>query len=407
MKPIRVRMTFVVSAVALTLLVAGCAPTPEEKPTQPVRGPLELSIGALVPDTGSIDYAGPASRAAVQLAVDDINSAGFPITVSAEFRDAGDVSNNIGQTSTTELLDLGVDALVGPISNGVSRTIIASVIAAGVPLVSPGNDATDFSAFDDEGFYWRTSAPCTLQSAALAQQIADSGAKTAGVVATEGGCAEPLVSAITTDLQRLDVKVTSSTVLGEGASIDAGSLGLTPDTQDAVAVVSRDLPQAVTTLEGAGFASNELFFALPTPRDYSADLPEGALLGTTVTRAGVNPYAIDGFADRIRTIDAGVTDLTYAVETYDAVVLLALASFEANSTAGRDIAGAIQDVSGGAEGAVPCATFSACAASIAETGVADYDGLSGSIAFADNGDPTGAVVGIYVGKRDNTFERLN
>jgi len=398
-----------VSAAVLALAISGCAPSDVEQPKQqPTRGPLDLTIGALVPDTGTIDWAGPTSRAAVQLAVNDINNAGLPITVAVEFRDAGDVTNSVGQASTTELLDLGVDALVGPISNGVSRVIMDSVIDAGVPIISPGNDATDFSAFDDEGFYWRTFAPCTLQSETLARRIADSGASTVGVVATAaGGCAEPLVSAITTALQRLDVDVTSSTVLGEGATIDPGSIGLTPDAQDAVAVVSRDLPEAVVSLEGAGFASGDLFFALPAPRDYSADLPEGALLDTTVTRSGVDPYAIEGFADRLRGIDEGVNDLAYAVETYDAVVLLALASFKANSTVGADIAGAIQDVSGGADGSVPCTTFAACAASIAETGVADYDGLSGGIAFADNGDPTGAVVGVYVGKRDNTFERVN
>lgn len=388
--------------------MTGCTPAAVETPDpQPTRGPLELTIGALVADTGSLDWTGPTSRAAVQVAVDDIAAAGFPVTVNVEFRDAGDVSSSVGQTSTTELLDLGVDAIVGPISNGVARTIIDGVVAAKVPLVSPGNDATDFSAFNDEGYYWRTSAPCTLQSATLAQQIAASGAKTAGVVATAGVCAEPLVSAVTTALQRLDVSVTSKTVLGEGASIDPGSIGLSPDAQDAVAVISRDIPAAVTPLEGAGFASTELFFALPAPRDYSADLPEGALLGTTVTRAGVDPYAIDGFADRIRAVDDRANDLVYAVETYDAVILIALAAFEANSTASEDIAGAIQDVSGGAEGSVPCTTFAACAASIAQTGVADYDGLSGPITFADNGDPTGAVVGIYVGRRDNTFERID
>jgi len=403
-KPILVRTTTAVCAAALMAILAGCAPA-EVVPEQPVRGPLDLTIGALVPDTGTIDWAGPTSRAAVQLALDDINDAGFPITVAAEFRDSGDSASEVGLASTTELLGVGVDAIVGPISNGVSRTILEDVIEAGIPLVSPGNDATDFTAFDDEGFYFRTSASCTLQGETLAQEIADSGATTAAIVATSDTCAEPLVSTITTALERLNIDITSSTLLDEGVAIDPASLGLSPAETDAVAVVSRALPEAVTALEGAGFASDDLYFALPSPRDYSGDLPEGALFGATVTRAGVDPTTIPGFADRLAALDERATSLTYAAETYDAIVLVALASFEANSTDGAAIAGALQGVSGGVDGAIPCTTFAACAASIAETGRADYDGLSGPISFDDNGDATGAVVGVYTGTRATAFDR--
>jgi len=39
--------------------------------------------------------------------------------------------------------------------------------------------------------------------------------------------------------------------------------------------------------------------------------------------------------------------------------------------------------------------------------VADYDGLSGGIAFGDNGDPTEAAIGIYQYGEDNTYLPIN
>ena len=97
----------------------------------------------------------------------------------------------------------------------------------------------------------------------------------------------------------------------------------------------------------------------------------------------------------------------YSTESYDAVVLVALAALAAGSADSRAIADKMQEVSGGSGGGEKCTTFAACADIINGGGVADYDGLSGGIAFGDNGDPTEAAIGIYQYGEDNTYLPIN
>src|SRR5690606_28818257 len=101
-----------------------------------------------------------------------------------------------------------------------------------------------------------------------------------------------------------------------------------------------------------------------------------------------------------------LTDFSYANESYDAVVLLALASLAANSTDPADIAGKLQEVSGGSGEGEKCDNYADCAEIILGGGVADYDGFSGPITFDENGDPTEATVGVFQYGADNNFTRI-
>jgi branched-chain amino acid transport system substrate-binding protein len=78
----------------------------------------------------------------------------------------------------------------------------------------------------------------------------------------------------------------------------------------------------------------------------------------------------------------------YGPETYDAVIVLAIAALEARSTQGANMAEKLQEVSGGTGDGTKCASFAECADIINGGGTADYDGPSGNITFNDVGDPT-------------------
>ena len=95
---------------------------------------------------------------------------------------------------------------------------------------------------------------------------------------------------------------------------------------------------------------------------------------------------------------------SYGAESYDAVVLLALAALAAGATDGPTVAGKLQEVSGGTGGGEKCTSFAECAAIINAGGVADYDGVSGPITFNEVGDPTEASIGKYIYLEDNTYE---
>ncbi|MEC9051232.1 MAG: amino acid ABC transporter substrate-binding protein, partial [Actinomycetota bacterium] len=68
-----------------------------------------------------------------------------------------------------------------------------------------------------------------------------------------------------------------------------------------------------------------------------------------------------------------------------------------------DIAGKLQEVSGGTGDGEKCTTFADCAEIIQNGGTADYDGISGPITFDEVGDPQDATIGIYQYGDDNTY----
>lgn len=395
------------AAIGLSIgLLAGCAAAPAE-PTAEPREELAMTIGALLPDTGVIAAFGPGTRAAVQLAVDDVNAAGVPITLAVEYRDAGDSAGETGVTSVADLLTLGVDALVGPLSNGVSKKVIQTVVDAGVPMISPANNATDFSDFADDGFYWRTAPPCTFEGDVLAEQVAASGAGTVGLLTQTEGCGEALTDAVTVALERNGIEVLATASLDAGGTIDAAVAAFAAEQPDAVVVVTSQAKATIAPLVAAGFEGDQLFFLGLPPADYGADFAPGALLDAVATLPGPDLPGLEDFTDRLLDIDPALVEFSYTPETYDAVILLALAALQADSASGADVSQQLQAVSGGAGGGTPCVSFAACADIILAGGTADYDGVSGGIAFDDNGDPAGAIIGVFRADHDNVFERID
>lgn len=395
------------ATIGLTIaLLAGCTPAPVE-PTAEPREDLAMTIGALLPDTGVIAAFGPSLRAAVQLAVDDVNDAGVPITLAVEFRDSGDSASETVVTSVADLLTLGVDGFVGPLSNGVSKKVIQTVVDAGVPMISPANNATDFTDFADEGLYWRTAPPCTLEGDVLAEQVAASGAKTVGLLTQTEACGEALTEAVTVGLERRDVEVVATASLDAGGTIDAAVAAFVEEQPDAVVVVTSQAKAAIAPLVAAEFGGEQLFFLGLPPADYSAEFAEGALLGAVATLPGPDLPSLGDFTDRLLEVDPALVEFSYTPEAYDAVILLALAALQANSVDGAEVSAQLQAVSGGADGGTPCLSFADCADVIIAGGIADYEGISGSITFDDHGDPAGAVIGVFRADRANVFERVD
>ena len=123
-----------------------------------------------------------------------------------------------------------------------------------------------------------------------------------------------------------------------------------------------------------------------------AELPPGTLTGVKGTLPGAE--ASSDFKDRLNKIDPSLKKIgySYGPESYDAAMLVILASAAAKSDAGRDIAAAMQDVSTGGN---KCSGFDECNKMLQQGDDIDYDGQSGPIEFDDFGDPTSAFVGVY------------
>ena len=101
----------------------------------------------------------------------------------------------------------------------------------------------------------------------------------------------------------------------------------------------------------------------------------------------VDLATITSFTDRLR--DGGVADETYVygAETYDAVIISALAAAVVGCSEGTLVGAAINDVTRGGE---KCTTIDDCLALIAAGTEIDYDGICGPYDFTDAGEPAEA-----------------
>ncbi len=114
------------------------------------------------------------------------------------------------------------------------------------------------------------------------------------------------------------------------------------------------------------------------------------LAGMRGTLPGVDVEGeLADFRDGLLGIDPELIDFSYSAESYDAIVVMALAATIAGSDDGVAMGAEIVEVTRGGE---KCTTYADCLA-LAEAGTdLDYDGVSGPLEFRDEGEPTQASI---------------
>ncbi|MDJ0376104.1 ABC transporter substrate-binding protein [Cryobacterium sp. PH31-L1] len=414
-----------VSALLLTGCSNGAATTPSDsaapsaaasdfKTVEAGDRDLSLKIGTILPQSGGLAFLGPPEEAGVQLAINDINAANLGINVDAIFRDSGDTTTDKATVSVTDLLSQNVSAIIGAASSGVSKTVIDQITGAGVVQFSPANTSDAFTTYADNGLYWRTAPSDVLQGEVLGTQIADDGNATLGLIVLNDAYGTGLAKYTSDAFTAAGGEVVATALFNEGDSNFASQIAeVTAAAPDAIALVTFDQAKIITpALVGAGFAGDKLYFVDGNVADYSADFAPGLIEGSKGTLPGLDTATLGDFTSRLLEVDPTLTDYSYAAESYDAVILIALAAYAANDTSGESIAGYLRQVSGGTgDGTKIDGTkttgFAEAAAALKAGDQVDYDGFSGPITFDENGDPTGATIGIYQFGADNKPARIN
>ena len=392
------------------LVLSGCAaPAGDGGSTTGPREPLTLKIGTILPQSGGLAFLGPPEEAGVALAVQEINEADLGITIEVEYRDSGDTTTDTATVSVTDLLSLDVSAIVGAASSGVSKTVIDQITAAGVVQFSPANTSPDFTDYADDGLYWRTAPSDILQGEVLGNQIAADGAETLGLIVLNDAYGNGLATALKETFEAAGGKVVAEAPFNEGETIFTTQIAdVTAANPDVIALITFDQAKTIVpALTGTGYPGSQLYFVDGNLADYSADFAAGTLTGAKGTLPGLDVGTLGDFTDRLLVVDPALKDFSYAAESYDAVVLLALAALAANSVDGKEIAAKLQEVSGGSGDGKKATDFASAAQIILDGGVVDYDGYSGPITFNEAGDPTEATIGIYEYGDDNKYTRIN
>ena len=363
-----------------------------------------LTLGSILPTTGTLAYLGPPEIAGVDLAIADINASESGVlggNAAVIHRDSGDTTTDIATQSASDLLSQGVSGIVGAASSGVSFTFIDQVTGANVVQISPANTSPDFTDYDDGGYFWRTAPSDVLQGRVLGNLMVNDGATNIGILYLNDAYGTGLSSNVKTAVEAAGGTIVAEEAFNEGDSQFSSQIdAIMAEDPDAIALIAFDqtkviIPELVGTQD---FPGEDIYFVDGNLADYSADFDEGTLNCAQGTLPGV--LANDDFKGRLLGVNPDLKDYSYAAESYDAVMLMALAAIAAGDASGPGIQSQLQAVS---EGGTKCESFADCSELLAAGEDIDYDGISGPITFDENGDPTEAYIGIYQYGTGNTY----
>jgi ABC-type branched-subunit amino acid transport system substrate-binding protein len=366
----------------------------------------QLSIGGLLPQTGNLAFLGPPEEAGVQLAVNEINAAGGvlgqPITYSPG--DSGDTSTDVANQTVDRHLNEGVDVILGAASSGVSFTVIDKIVDACKIQFSPANTSPDFTDYDDDDLYFRTAPSDVLQGRVLADLLVEDGHATAALLALQDPYGEGLLRFTKEPFEEAGGEVVAERVYDPQAQDFSAEIDeVVAAEADAVVVIGFDESSRILTgLFEQGITPDQVYLVdgnvgNALGEDFTA---QGALVGVQ----GTAPAAeiTEEFRNQLLSVDPGLIDYTYGPETYDAVVITALAAELAGTDNPAEVATFINGVTREGE---KCSTFTDCKALIdGGTTDIDYDGPSGPQSFSQPGEPTEASFSIQTYGPNNQID---
>ena len=442
----RAVLRYLVSVLALALLASACGDddpaleeptatettetgaTPTEvdtteatEATEPTEGDAPetasvdgvLTIGRVLPETGNLAFLGPPMIAAVQLAVQDINEAGGVLGQDVVLLegDEGDGDGTVANQTVDRHLAEGADAIFGAAGSGISLTFIDKVTGAGVIQISPSNTAATFTDYDDDGLYFRTAPSDSLQGPVLADQLIGDGAATVAILSRSDDYGRGLAEATQQGIEDAGGEVVASITYDHQAqNFDAEVSEAAAANPAAVVLIGFDeSARILQSMIEAGIGPD----ALPV---YGVDGNRSDTLAETVNpqdpsvlqgMRGTSPAVkhSEEFIDRLMEFEPSLTDTLFAGESYDAIVIVALAA----EIAGTDDPGAIAAEINGVtqEGGTECTTVADCLDLIEQGETITYAGALGVLNFQDAGEPGAGTYDIWEMQADGSVQTVD
>jgi ABC-type branched-subunit amino acid transport system substrate-binding protein/uncharacterized RDD family membrane protein YckC len=366
-----------------------------------------LAIGGLLPHTGDLSFLGPPAAAAAQVAVDEINAAGGVLGRDVLYLpgDSGDAEPDLANPALDAHLAEGADVILGAMGSGISFNVIDRIVGACKIQFSPGNTSAMFTDYADDDLYFRTAPSDTLQGQAVADLMIESGAATAAILARQDAYGEVLLESVRQPFEAQGGQVVVDLGYDPGAAaFDAEVSAVVGAAPDAIVVIGFDESARILDglfAAGVNAGTTSIYLVDGNIGDYLGESIShpGALLGVR----GTLPMAeiTSDFAARMSGVDPSLVEFSYGPETYDAVIVTALATAAAGTDNPADVARQINGVTRDGES---CGTFADCMALLDQGGDVDYDGVSGPLEFSRTGDPTIASFAILAYGPDNLID---
>jgi ABC-type branched-subunit amino acid transport system substrate-binding protein len=368
-----------------------------------------LKVGSLLPQTGDLAFLGPPEFAGVDLAVQEINAAGGVLgsDIVHIVGDSGDTSTNIASQTVDSHIAAGASVIFGAASSGVSLTVIDKITSAGLLQMSPANTSPAFTTYADDNLYWRVAPSDAMQGLVLAEQAVKDGFTKAAAIARQDAYGEGLLKAFSKNFAAAGGTVTSEIVYDPtAASFEAEVAEIKAGAPEVVVVITFDEgvkliqemikqgvgPQQVKVYLVDGNLSTTAF----------ADFPAGTMTGVVGTVPS-GDADLTAFNAKLDTINPNLEDYTYGAQSYDGIILLALAAEAAGCADGRSLADNLPAVAAGGE---KCTTYADCLAILKNGGDVDFDGVTGPLEFNSAGDPKFGTIAINQYSSNTEFAEI-
>lgn len=406
MRKLSITATAMVAAAVMALAGCGSSNSSSSSSSSASTSGTKTSkfvLGGLWPETGSLAYLAPPELAAEKLAVKDINDAGGVLgnkitTVDADTSDADHADQNT--SAAQSVLSKNPSFIIGPASSSVVKNTYKSITSQNIPMLSMGATSAGFSGLSD--YFFRTVAPDTVQGAVMGNLIAQDGVQKLAIAVFNDEYGTGLRDTIAKTASEAGVNI----VYGEKDTFDPTetnfssiATAIKASNPDATLVIAFDQTvPLVKELAAQGLDTHKLYMTDGNTVDHSADFDAGLLKGSTGTIPGAHPT--EEFQKNVKSFNAKVTDFTYTAETYDAIVLAALAAQKGGATDGTTVQKNLMAVSGSTKGK-ECDSYKACLALLKDGKEIQYQGQTGIGAFNDAHDPSSASIGVYKYDADN------
>ena len=419
---------FAVLAASAALVLSSCAQnegttdppadTPSESPTESEAttsaapeptGDGVLHIGTLLPQTGDLAYLGPPEFAGVDLAIKEINAAGGVLGKPVEQTrgDSGDLTPDIGGEQTDKLLNAGSDVILGAAQSSVSLSVIDKITGAGKVLFSPANTSPAFDTYNDKDLYFRTAPSDVFQGEVLANLVVEDGFNNVAILARQDSYGEGLSKRLEEVLKEKGATIAAYELYSADATNYTAEVNkIAASKPDAVALIAFEettkiVPQLIA--KGVGPQDVGTYFVDGNTADYGGEDFDLENVKATFPAAAEVPTEFNKKLDAIWA-PKKLTDYTYGAQSYDAVMLIALAAEAAGDDDGLALSKEIINVS--REGTV-CTTYAECLALVQDGEDIDYDGISGPVDLNDTGSVGKATIGIQLYGADNNYEQID
>jgi len=356
-----------------------------------------LVLGYVLPQTGGLSVIVDALVKPVEMAHEEILAAGGDLTLIPS--DSG-TDPNVASASVDGLIADGVHGIIGPAGTPVTLGVIDKITGANIVMCSGSNTGVVFSTYDDNGYYFRTAPPDSLQAQVLADTMTDDGVTSAAIAAVGNEYGAGFADELEAALDANGVTVAAKVVYDENAtSYDAEVDEVANSGAEAVVLIS--YAEGVTFMQGMieagiGPADIDVYFTDGAKDNVTAEAVDpnnpSVLEGIRGTSPSLAPP--DGeptFVERFSEFAPDAPTI-FSAHFYDCTMTMALASLEAGST---DPSVYVENMLTVTNDGTECSSYAECAELIEAGEDVNYQGASGPVDFSDVGEPTAGAYDVY------------